>query len=56
MYVKRNADNIPISNINCKFCKNFFFYSTITEWNKLDSNLRDSENFGIFKNNFLKFN
>ena len=37
------------------FYKNSFFPSTIIEWNKLDSYLRNSESFGIFKNNILKF-
>ena len=37
-----------------KFNKNSFFPLAIIEWNKLDSNPRNSENFGIFRNNILK--
>ena len=37
------------------FYKNSFFSSSIFEWNYLDPNLRNSENFGIFKTNILKF-
>ena len=51
-YVTRNADNIPLFNIKHSFYKNSFFRSSIIEWNNLDPNLR---NFGIFKNNILKF-
>ena len=54
-YVTRNADNIPLFNIKHNFYKNSFFPSSIIEWNNLDPNLRNSENFGIFKNNILKF-
>ena len=54
-YVTRNADNIPLFNIEHNFYKNSFFPSSIIEWNNLDPNLRNSENFGIFKNNILKF-
>ena len=51
----RNADNIPLFNFKHKLYKNSFFLSTIIEWNNLDSNLPNSEHFGIFKNNILKF-
>ena len=50
-----NADSIPLFNIKQNFCKNYFFPSTIIELNNLDSNLRNLENFGAFKNNILKF-
>ena len=53
--VTRNADNIPLSNIRHNFYKNSFFPSTIIEWNNVDSNFRNTKNFGIFKNNILKF-
>ena len=43
-YVTRHADN-----------KNSIFPSLIIKWNNLDPNLRNSKNFGIFKNNILKF-
>ena len=54
-YVTRNAENIPLFNIKHNFYKNSFFPSSIIEWNNLDPNLRNSENFGIFKNIILKF-
>ena len=54
-YVTRNADNISLFNIKQNFYKNSFFPSSTTGWNNLDPNLRNSENFGIFKNNILKF-
>ena len=54
-YVTRNADNIPLFTIKHNFHKNYFFPSKFIEWKNLDSNLRNSENFGIFKNNILKF-
>ena len=53
-YVTRNAGNISLFNINYNFNKNSFFPSTITEWNNLDSNLQNSENFVILKNYILK--
>ena len=54
-YITRNADNIPLFNKKHRFYKNSFFPSSIIEWNKLEPNLCNSENFGIFKNNILKF-
>ena len=55
LYVTRNAENIPLFNIKRNFYKNSFFPSSIFEWSNLDSNLRSSETFGIFKNNVVKF-
>ena len=37
------------------FLKNSFFLSTITEWNKLDHNIRSCSSFNIFKKNIQKF-
>ena len=54
-YVARNAENIPLFNIKHNFYKNYFFPSSIIEWDNLDLKLRNSENFGNFKNNILKF-
>ena len=54
-YVTRDAENIPLFNIKYNFYKNAFFPSLIIEWNNLDPNLCNSENFVIFKNNILKF-
>ena len=38
-----------------QFFKNSYFPSTIIEWNKLDSNIRNSETLNIFKSKILKF-
>ena len=38
-----------------QFFKNSYFPSTIIEWNKLDSNIRNSETLDIFKSKILKF-
>ena len=54
-YVTRNAENIPPFNIKHNFYRNSFFSSSIIKWNNLDPKLRNSENFGSFKNNILKF-
>ena len=32
-----------------------FFPSTVTEWNKLDNNIRNSESVSAFKNQIVKF-
>ena len=56
LYAARNTDNIPLLNSKHNLYKNFFFLSTITEWGNLDSNLQNSGNFIIFKNNIVKFN
>ena len=37
------------------FFKNFFFPSTIIEWNNLDPHLRKSESFSVCKSNIFKF-
>ena len=50
-YITRNADNISLFNIKCSFYKSYFFPSTIIEWN----NLRNLDNFGVFKNKIFKF-
>ena len=55
-YVTRNADNISLFNIKHNLYKSSVFPLSIIEWNNLDPNLRNSENFGIFKNNILKPN
>ena len=38
-----------------QFFKNSYFPSTIIEWKKLDSNIRNSETLNIFKSKILKF-
>ena len=46
-YVTRNAGNISSFNIKDNFYKNYFFLSTIIEWNNLDSNLQNLEVFHL---------
>ena len=41
--------------MNYLFFKNSYFPSTIIEWNKLDSNIRNSDTLNIFKSKILKF-
>ena len=47
--------NFPIFKSKHNFFKNSFFPSTISEWNKLDPSLRNSENFLTFKKNIIQF-
>ena len=51
----RNANNIPQFKVKHNFFKNLFFPSVVIEWNKLDLNIRNSENLFIFKKKLLKF-
>ena len=48
-YRTRNALNIPHINVKHQFFKNSYFPSTIIEWKKLDSNIRNSKTLNIFK-------
>ena len=54
-YNTRNTDNIPQFKVKHNFFRNSFFPSAVIEWNKLDLNIRNSENLNVFKNSFLKF-
>ena len=54
-YNTRNANNIPQFKVKHIFFKNSFFPSVVIEWNKLDLNIRNSENVFIFKKKLLKF-
>ena len=51
----RNANNIPRFKVRHNFFQNSFFPSVVIEWNKLDQNIRNSENLFIFKKKLLKF-
>ena len=55
LYSTQNIHNIPLLNTKHNFFKNSIFPSTIIEWNNLDPQLTNSENFSVFKNNILKF-
>ena len=56
-YSTRSSQIDNISNIKTKsnFFKNSFFPSTITEWNKVDHDIRNSDSFNVFKLSLLKF-
>ena len=49
----RNYNNIPLFNVKHEYFRNSFFLSTVTERNKLDKNIRNSESVGAFKNKSL---
>ena len=53
-YTTRNVHNLPIFKSKHNFFKNSFFPSTISEWNKLDHSLRNSESSLTFKKNILQ--
>ena len=54
-YTTRNVHNLPIFKSKHYFCKNPYFPSTNSEWNKLDPNLSNSESFLTLKKNILQF-
>ena len=54
-YKTRNALKISHINVKHQFFKNSYFPSTIIEWNKLDSNIRNLEILNIFKSKTLNF-
>ena len=54
-YVTRNIHSIPFFKTGHTFLKNFFFPSTIIQWNKLDHNIRNSSSFNIFRKIISKF-
>ena len=53
-YSTVSYNNTSFLNFNCNCFCNCFFPSVILERKKQDPNLRNSESFGIFKNNFQK--
>ena len=56
-YSTRSSQINNISNIKTRsnFFKNSLFPSTITEWNKLDHDIRNSDSLHVFKLTLLKF-
>ena len=54
-YMTRCKKSIPLLNVKHDYFKNYFFPSTIIEWNNLDSNIRNSENLALFKKRILAF-
>ena len=54
-YMTRNKNSIPLFNVKHDYFKNYFFPSTIIEWNNLDSNIRHSKSLAISKKRILAF-
>ena len=56
-YSTRSSEINNISNIKTRsnFFRNSFLPSTITEWNKLDCDIRNSDSLNVFKLSLLKF-
>ena len=56
-YSTRSSQIDNISNIKTRsnFFRNSFFPSTITEWNKLDRDIRNGDSLNVFKLSLLKF-
>ena len=50
-----NELGITLFHTKHKFFKNYFFPSTVIEWNELDHNLRSAAILSAFKKNLLKF-
>ena len=48
-------DNISNIKTRSNFFKNYLFPSTITEWKKLDRDIRNSDSLNVFKLYLLKF-
>ena len=51
----RNSGKIPSIFVKHDYFKNSFFPSAITEWNKLDCHIKNSDSFAIFKKIILEF-
>ena len=54
-HTSRNVRIIPIFNVKQSFFKNSLFPSTISEWNKMDPGIRNSESLSVFRKNILRF-
>ena len=56
-YSTRSSQINNISNIKARsnFFRNYFFPSTIAEWNKLDRDIRNSDSLSVFKFSLFKF-
>ena len=55
LHTTRNSDNITPFKVRHNFFKNSFFPSVISEWNKLDLEIRNSASLEIFKKHLLNF-
>ena len=56
-YSTRSSEIKNIFNIKTRsnFFSNYFFPSSINEWNKLDCDIRNSDSLNVFKLSLLKF-
>ena len=54
-YMTRNKNSVLLFNVKHDNFKNSFFPSTVIEWNKLHSNIRNSESLALFKKRILAF-
>ena len=54
-YVTRNNTNVPSFNCRTEYFKNSFFPNVITEWNKLDINIKNMTSYTAFENALLSF-
>ena len=54
-YKTRNVDYTPCFNSKHNFFRNSFSPPTLTEWNNLDINIRNSESYASFKKSILRF-
>ena len=55
MSTTRHENSVPLFNVKHDYFKNSFFPSTVIEWNKLESNIRNSESLVLFKKRILAF-
>ena len=51
----RHKNSVSLFNVKHDSFKNSFLPSTVMEWNKLDSNIRNSESLALFKKRILSF-
>ena len=54
-YDTRNNTNVPSFKCRTEYFKNSFFPNVITEWNKLDINIKSMTSYAAFKNALLSF-
>ena len=55
LHTARNSDNITLFKVRYNFFKNSFFPTVISEWNKLDLEIRYSASLEIFKKHLSNF-
>ena len=54
-YMTRHKNSVSLFNVKHDSFKISFLPSTVIEWNKLDSNIRNSESLTLFKKRILSF-